>query len=340
MHNSTLTTVHACRTHNSQSVHFTATSPLGPFTRKDVTQHRFSHNPSATVLPDGSWLLYHLGIGRPRYNAKQGVEPVFTECKDGQTLGKPAEWNSSCDSYNCTGSMDGDRFTQVLHSMVGPAGPWVTHNITTKTHTGDETFGINDNGAPLAPHLLNHSSAPSSEFSIMFSARNRYHGCHKVDCSELGIARAASWVGPYVLDPLPVCEGNLCKNGTIPDWRVYCEDPYYWKDVQDGTWHALCNSKDCPSKPPEPPDPKPSYPYFCNGHGMHAFSETGRSGTWHWQVEEPAYNNSVEMTNGSTIRIGRRERPHLLFHDGRPTHLFTAVTWTSDRSWTFGQALK
>ena len=29
-----------------------------------------------------------------------------------------------------------------------------------------------------------------------------------------------------------------------------------WMDVVDGTWHLLCNSKDDPSRPPEPPDPK------------------------------------------------------------------------------------
>eukprot|EP01043_Picozoa_sp_COSAG02_P075543 COSAG02_NODE_15626_length_1154_cov_1.003791_1_plen_140_part_01 len=50
-------------THNSQSVHFTAEDPLGPYTRKAVAQPRCSHNPSATVLPDGSWLLFHLGMG-------------------------------------------------------------------------------------------------------------------------------------------------------------------------------------------------------------------------------------------------------------------------------------
>ena len=112
-------------------------------------------------------------------------------------------------------------------------------------------------------------------------------------------------------------------------------------DAEDGTWHALCNSKDCPSRPPEPPDPTPSYPYYCNGHGMHAFSPTGAAGTWSWQVETPAYNTTVVLANGTVAQLGRRERPHLLFHDGRPTHLYTAVTGraTGDRSWTFGQAL-
>ena len=77
---------------------------------------------------------------------------------------------------------------------------------------------------------------------------------------------------------------------------------------------------------------------------MHAYSPTGASGDWHWQTSAAAYTNAVTMTNGSTVHLGRRERPHLLFDSatGRPTHLFTAVTldWHSDRSWTFGQALK
>ena len=34
--------------------------------------------------------------------------------------------------------------------------------------------------------------------------------------------------------------------------------------------------------------------------------QTGAAGTWHWQVEEPAYNNSVTMMNGTTVQIGRR----------------------------------
>ena len=77
---------------------------------------------------------------------------------------------------------------------------------------------------------------------------------------------------------------------------------------------------------------------------MHAYSLTGKSGEWHWQVETPAYDNQVNMTSGLTTHIGRRERPHLLFAkvggQWRPTHLFTAATCLpppglcSDRSWT------
>ena len=64
-------------------MHFVSKAPLGPYARQAVTQARFSHNPSATVLPDGSWLLYHLGLGAPRRNAAQGVEPIYTNCSGG-----------------------------------------------------------------------------------------------------------------------------------------------------------------------------------------------------------------------------------------------------------------
>lgn len=46
----------------------------------------------------------------------------------------------------------------------------------------------------------------------MFAARNRYNGCHKMDCSQLGIARAKTWEGPYVLDELPV--GASARTGS------------------------------------------------------------------------------------------------------------------------------
>ena len=49
------------------------------------------------------------------------------------------------------------------------------------------------------------------------------------------------------------------------------------------------NSKDDPSyspEPPDPPDPKPSYPYFGNGHDMHAFSVTGA----HFIENTPNFN--------------------------------------------------
>ena len=76
---------------------------------------------------------------------------------------------------------------------------------------------------------------------------------------------------------------------------------------------------------------------------MHAFSLDGKR--WQWSTV-PAYNTTVRMADGSSVRLNRRERPHLLFDaDGTPTHLYTAVTGLpgpfqhTDRCWTFVQAL-
>ena len=160
----------------------------------------------------------------------------------------------------------------------------------------------------------------------MFAARGRYDDCPMNNCSQLGMARASTWQGPYVLDAVPVCEGALCRNGSTPDWATLCEDPHQWIE-DDGTHHALCNSQ----------DPRLEI------SGMHAYSRTGAAGTWHFSTE-PCYNTSIVMANGSTVVVGSRERPHLLWNaqTGRPSHLYTAVMANdgSDRSWTFAQALK
>ena len=58
----------AAWTSTSTCRHFTAKAPLGPYTRKDLVQGVFCHNPSATIDKDGSWLLYHLGTGHRRFN--------------------------------------------------------------------------------------------------------------------------------------------------------------------------------------------------------------------------------------------------------------------------------
>ena len=70
-----------------------------------------------------------------RHNKQQGTEPIYTNCSEGSTIGRPEEWISLCDSNACTGPMvDGDTYTQVraplpflylagtLSFMHGPAG--------------------------------------------------------------------------------------------------------------------------------------------------------------------------------------------------------------------------
>ena len=51
---------------NSAIVHATSTSgPAGPYTRKDVAVVPFAHNPKVVRAPDGTWLMYTIGVQLP-----------------------------------------------------------------------------------------------------------------------------------------------------------------------------------------------------------------------------------------------------------------------------------
>lgn len=294
---------------NSQCVHFTAADPMGPFTRRGMVMPVWCHNPSVTVLPKGQWLFYHVGFGTPG-------KSQYTNCSNGETHGKPG------DDLRLVTNKVGLGFTSVL-SASGPFGPWTDQHIPTTTSTGWPAGGIS-NPAPLPPHSLNGRD----DFLVMFCARNEYHTCADGHCSLLGIMRSQSWNTTYVMDRDPVCSGVGCINGSAPNPRQFCEDPFVWTD-SDGTYHQICNSKDMGE--------------LGNGYGMHAFSRDGVR--WMWSPE-PAYNTTLRLVNGSVHKLGRRERPHLLFDgSGVPTHLYNAVTGAvtqtqSDRSHTFVQRLR
>ena len=312
--------------HNSRCVHLTASSPLGPYVRRSVVAGVWCHNPRITRTAGGKWLLYSIGHGVV-------YKEPFTKCARGVTKQR----------VDAEGPLPPDTFTRVL-SAPGPHGPWTEHRVPTFTSASEPAPHL-DNPAPLPPHslaalatqarlasLAGRKAQVSRPFMVMFAARrersrNSFGGCPHADCSQLGIARAARWDRPYVIDARPVCAtvDPLCRNGSTPDWRTFCEDPFVWRDV-DGSYHQLCNSKDCWEKTklkgkkgrkgPPPPGP---YPYFCNGFGMHAFSLDGVSWTW---SAAPAYNRSVRMAGGGVTTLSRRERPHLLFDAaGVATHL-------------------
>jgi hypothetical protein len=57
--------------------------------------------------------------------------------------------------------------------------------------------------------------------------------------------------------------------------------------------------------------------------GIHGYSSDGV----HWHISEPplAYSRKIRWEDGSETVQGSLERPQLLFHDGKPTHLFAAT---------------
>ncbi|WP_171691948.1 glycoside hydrolase family protein [Paenibacillus germinis] len=115
----------------------------------------------------------------------------------------------------------------------------------------------------------------------------------------IGAAAADSYQGPYRV---------LTEEPIFPPDQFHIEDPFIWKTAKgyellakdmEGT---LCGER--------------------HG-GIHAVSQDGLK----WQLSETpkAYSRTVLWDDGTEQTMGNLERPFLLFHDGKPTHLFAAV---------------
>jgi hypothetical protein len=160
----------------------------------------------------------------------------------------------------------GGEFTELL-TAPSLQGPWAFATAFGPNASGGWPFTV-DNPSPL---LLPNGSA-----LVMFRSYAPYD-------SLIGLARAASWRGPWQLPSAPL----------FPDSRA--EDPYLWYQPATASYHALFHSLGaCGSAP---------------GLGCHAFSRD----SWAWTMSPtPAYNASVAFEGGSSTVFGRRERPQLI----------------------------
>jgi hypothetical protein len=77
------------------------------------------------------------------------------------------------------------------------------------------------------------------------------------------------------------------------------EDPMLYQD-EDGNFHSLWHSLDAPHYAHSPFETMPV--------GQHAYSKDGLS----WYFSGTAYTAAVNTTNGETIGLTRRERPHMV----------------------------
>lgn len=107
-----------------------------------------------------------------------------------------------------------------------------------------------------------------------------------------------------------------------PNWHI--EDPYFW--FGDGQFHVLMKD-DYKSEPAFAPDGGITGEW---GAGVYATSENTRD----WTIHGKAYSRTIRWDDGSTTTLANLERPNLLFHNGRPTHLFCAAG-SGPRPWNF-----
>lgn len=143
---------------------------------------------------------------------------------------------------------------------------------------------------------------------LIYKAR-RYEG-NEHGKMTIGAARADHFEGPYRV----VSEGPV-----FPPERFHLEDPFIWK-TEDG--YAMI-AKDMDGN-------------VCGEKygGIQAVSRDGLN--WELADRPRSYSRTVTWDDGTVQTLGNMERPFLLFQDGRPTHLFAAV---SDGKKGFADAL-
>ena len=287
----------------------TTSSAAGPYARGDddvggIVRPAFAHNPTAVgPTPDGYYLVYSIG-GAAAGNARPNPTDWLLDCQ----AKLPA-----CAAVNqCRGHGTPASNGQVVLSYArNPvSGPW-SHRVVLPVGGYDTT-------PPNNPSAWNckHNNPSAVLHSATGAVTLMYHGstCGKsLKGERLGIADAAHWndttyvkrAGPPIIAP---------ENGTGSH-----EDPFLWQDRR-GHWHALTHNQG-PGNRCESSDA---------GHscGAHLFSRDSRS----WRIsKQAAYTPAVTLkSNGSTVTLGTRQRPQLVFSDDdiqRPLFLFNGASF-------------
>ena len=214
---------------NSVITHATAMSPEGPFTAETEIMGWFAHNPKPARAPDGTWLVFHIGCG--------GNEGTARNCTNGTTprssgAVSPLAAVSNCSAYG----------TSVL-AATSPGGPWTEQTV------------ISPESKPFPASVDNPSPLIFENGTIWVMFRS-YNGTG-ADRSVIGMARADSWSGPYVVDPQPLmpqvrpwmhleCPGfglAFVKLSKLPPhpaiWSQEFEDPFLWWQPETRSFHAL-----------------------------------------------------------------------------------------------------
>ncbi|TVY07649.1 glycosyl hydrolase family 43 [Paenibacillus cremeus] len=169
-------------------------------------------------------------------------------------------------------------------------GPWTRRDAPIlSTRPGKFDSFLTSNPAP--------SVSEDGSVLLIYKAR-KYEG-HEHGKMTIGAARADHYEGPY----------RVMQEGPIFSSEYHLEDPFVWKS-SDG-YELIAKDMDgniCGEK----------------YGGIHARSIDGLR--WELSDTPHAYSRSIVWDDGTRTMLGNLERPFLLFEDGRPTHLFGAVS--------------
>lgn len=193
---------------NSRIVHTVSTTgALGPYAFASEAVPAFAHNPKVLRAPDGTWLMYTIGVPT--------AASALVNCSAPQG-GRGA--GTGTDALDTPGRTPANRESNItLYTATSLEGPWAYHSVV--LGEDDEGTWDEDTTNP-SPWVL-----PSGEVLLM------YRGCIVAGggCGHeyIGVASAPSWRGPYT---------RLLNSSVLP--QVPAEDPSFWRDRR-GNYHFL-----------------------------------------------------------------------------------------------------
>lgn len=299
---------------NSEVVHSVSQHRTGPFIMRDVALPIWHHGPQAIRAPDGMWMLFARGKENPSSEVPCDKKTHRPEC--GKEPAKTCPGNPS---------------TVWLHASKLPNGPWrriapicsgcdnaapifLANGSLVVVHSDCET-GV----AQMCPAAPNGTDSKRNE-TIMLDNSLRMWFAESWDGPHLSLRGVKSFVGRVGFNPYTSFNAteHVCQAGSRG--LLAQEDPVVWQG-KDGRFRMLIHQFDCRTL------------RAWGAVGGYAISKTDNIfGEWDYDYKLAGYNATVQLANGRTVTVARRERPKVLLEDGVPTVLTNGVCLeTGDR---------
>mmetsp|Transcript_11041 Transcript_11041/g.22001 ORF Transcript_11041/g.22001 Transcript_11041/m.22001 type:complete len:391 (+) Transcript_11041:43-1215(+) len=201
--------------HNSEVVRATSNDPEGPFEYAETVLPFFAHGPSVRQMPDGSFMLMHLGCGYPNRAAR------FVEgCINGTTP----------DAYNQKKEIEAEeiavcsQFNVLVLTAPTLLGPWSPNDGSGGTQVSLSRPSWSASG-PRGRHFSN----PAPHFMANGTILLAYRADDRKGTERVSVGRADSLLDSYV------------DSRAAPAVDATVEDPFLWQDER-GHWHMLMHN--------------------------------------------------------------------------------------------------
>ena len=272
---------------NSEVTHAESDTPDGSFqTELAPVVLPFAHNPAVGVANDGTLVIFHIGSGTTP-RSKQG------NCSGGISrldTNHTRAWCAASLLQATEAPRAGQKWNapNIAYSN-SPRGPWTQLN-------GGGSWGA-DNPAPI--FLENGTVLLYAKMACNETVNPRSAACY-----QYGLLQAQHWRGPWTF---------------VRMIEVFGEDVAAWQD-QRGNFHMLLQGG--PYK-----GTASAYLRNCVGHYHLATSKDGLEWMMHCHVTlVPRHWPSYPLTNGSIVKVKRRERHYVLLGPNKqPLWLYNGV---------------